>query len=446
MKLNIKIKLILFVTFLFFIGCMQNDKKEIKTIEIKYSKKDIKNLSLEENNNRIIFKNNNFFLLKENLNKEIILDKNYQNVFFYKNNIMVEKMNKYNLINDNGVEIFTEFYDDIKEIDKNLYAVSKDKKYALRTDSVLLTDYIYDKIVETQNELIIVIKNKKIGVIDRLGNEVLMTEYISMTNFSENIAIVVSNDLKTGYYIDKNGQRITQENFNYLLSFENGKAIVSKNGKFGVINNLGVPTIPYEYNFLRKLDNELFVGTRKDQNYLIDSNNNKITNTKFEIISELKENVILAKKNGKFGYIDKKGNDIIPFEYSEAGNFENGLAIVQSDKNKKYGIINKKNKFIFQPKATYISARNQNYFVIGDDDGLESIININGKNIMNKNYQNVVLNSNNTAFVKIEDKEFFITLDNKKEYDITNKEIVAMDDNELILLDKEYYTIIKIKE
>ncbi|MDP1465688.1 WG repeat-containing protein, partial [Klebsiella pneumoniae] len=47
---------------------------------------------------------------------------------------------------------------------------------------------------------------------------------------------------------------------------------------------------------------------------------------------------VFAKKDGKFGYLDRSGKTVIPFQFNEAKYFyKPGLAIVRQDK--KYGLI-----------------------------------------------------------------------------------------------------------
>lgn len=48
--------------------------------------------------------------------------------------------------------------------------------------------------------------------------------------------------------------------------------------------------------------------------------------------------------NGKFGYVDDKGNEITPMVYEYAGNFSDGFAWVK--KNDEWGILDKKRKEI----------------------------------------------------------------------------------------------------
>jgi hypothetical protein len=56
-----------------------------------------------------------------------------------------------------------------------------------------------------------------------------------------------------------------------------------------------------------------------------------------------------AKENGKWGYIDKTGAFIIPPRFDDAGNFaDNGLAAVKE--NGRYGYIDKTGAFIISPR------------------------------------------------------------------------------------------------
>ena len=62
-----------------------------------------------------------------------------------------------------------------------------------------------------------------------------------------------------------------------------------------------------------------------------------------------------VKKNGKWGYIDKQGREIIPFIFDEASSISEGMACV--DKNGKYGYIDKQGHevtpFIFDVASSF---------------------------------------------------------------------------------------------
>lgn len=58
--------------------------------------------------------------------------------------------------------------------------------------------------------------------------------------------------------------------------------------------------------------------------------------------------MIAVLKNGKWGYIDSSDKIVLDFQYDEATNFQNELALVQ--KGDKNIIINKKGKTIMVEK------------------------------------------------------------------------------------------------
>ena len=59
-----------------------------------------------------------------------------------------------------------------------------------------------------------------------------------------------------------------------------------------------------------------------------------------------------VKKEGKFGFIDKKGNFIVNNIYDFVGDFTNGYAIVA--KGALYGLINAKGEVVMEIKYSYL--------------------------------------------------------------------------------------------
>ena len=60
-----------------------------------------------------------------------------------------------------------------------------------------------------------------------------------------------------------------------------------------------------------------------------------------------------VKRNGRFGFIDKKGNEVIPIKYDGVEDFFEDLAVVKL--NDKWGCINKENEVIIPFKYNDIS-------------------------------------------------------------------------------------------
>lgn len=117
----------------------------------------------------------------------------------------------------------------------------------------------------------------KLGMIDKMGNEVIPTIY-------EGVGCC-----EPDYFVDDH------KSIKSIL-FYNNIACVSLNEKWGMINNEGEVVISFKY------DNE------------------------FKFYGKDKARVML---NGKYGWIDTKGNEVIPMIYDWASNFLDGKAEVE---------------------------------------------------------------------------------------------------------------------
>src|SRR5690606_26965947 len=65
----------------------------------------------------------------------------------------------------------------------------------------------------------------------------------------------------------------------------------------------------------------------------------EVVKCKYDSYFYFSEGLSSAEIDGKFGYIDDQGNEVIPVIYDMATSFEDGMAMVQ--KNGKFGFIDK---------------------------------------------------------------------------------------------------------
>jgi 2',3'-cyclic-nucleotide 2'-phosphodiesterase (5'-nucleotidase family) len=72
---------------------------------------------------------------------------------------------------------------------------------------------------------------------------------------------------------------------------------------------------------------------------LADTTGKILTKIKYEYISYFSDNgLALAKSDGKYGFIDKNGKEIIDFQFQDAHGFKYDLAAVKL--NDKWGFVN----------------------------------------------------------------------------------------------------------
>lgn len=259
-----------------------------------------------------------------------------------------------------------------------------------------------------------VCKDGKWGYIDREGNEVIEFKYSYARNFYGGLAVVSLEEGGKKGYINKSGELVIKESFDEAYEFYDGFAIVEINEKYYFIDTSGnivreldcdsidIGRYEYEWKYsgiIRIEKNGLVgaicvrngeikvitepkyyylssFGVNDGQAYfmtsdpnekgacgLIDINGNEIFKFEGHAINVLSDGGYYAwDYNDKCGYLDKSGNVVIPFRYDEAGDFNNGLAIVKL--NEKYGLIDREGNEVLPIKFDSIRIDDNNTIVL----------------------------------------------------------------------------------
>lgn len=134
-------------------------------------------------------------------------------------------------------------------------------------------------------------KNGKYGYVDKNGKVFIDFQYSDVSSFSEDLANV-KHDTKWGF-VNKDGKVVIPFVFDYAYPFKNGRANVTYRGQEISISKDWKESIYFD---------ELKLKFKKG-------------------------------KNGKYGYVDEKGNVFIDFQFEEALNFFEGKAQVKQNGN-----------------------------------------------------------------------------------------------------------------
>lgn len=258
--------------------------------------------------------------------------------------------------------------------------------------------------------------NGKHGFINATGKIVIPAKYIRTWHpgFSEGLAFVSEKQAPNGDYIwiciDTLGQNIFHLDKNCYPeeSYSGGYAVIHKwsSGEYWFVDNSGKKVFDKSYGYACKFTNGLArVSDEKygfSSSYFIDKDGKRVTqiplgcsvfingvsfcdrqlvdtlgNILIDNIHEWTGNeyeYLKVKRNGKWGFVDRKGNVIIDFQYEEdrrrafdkslklntdsldalpkakyrnVGFFHEGLASIQHDNL--FGFINLKNEVIIEP-------------------------------------------------------------------------------------------------
>lgn len=326
---------------------------------------------------------------------------------------------KYGFIDKKGNVVIPFTYDDASEFKNGLARVEQNGKDAfINTNNEIVIPFeTYDGVYPSvgANGLINVKKGNQYGYADANGKMVIAAQYDFVAPFgTEGLALVgkinqSDNEMKYGW-INANGKAIIGLQYNEAYGFnKHGLALVKENQSYGLINtkgknvtnfdwytkpfftdldNVSAPVItkndgkkcvvdfatgkeiiPANYDDIKYVRNngDTYIHIEKDGQWGFAIDGNIIMHPKYSQIGTFSEGTARVKRDGKYGYINEKGEEIIPVKYDLAGKFNDGFAWVRVEDD--YGYINTKGKVVIPISLYYASSLAFGKGLAIDNDG-----------------------------------------------------------------------------
>lgn len=298
----------------------------------------------------------------------------------------------YGYVNKDGKELLKPEYENlyrVKELSDNIYIVaSKNGQYGLIEDDKIIKEFRYQEITYNEDsQLFIIRENKKYGVIDKKGTEILPISFEQIS--TEGIYFVTENEK-----YDFNGNKVNS-NFNRVEKTSN---------------------------------NEYYLCMDEDYNYgVLDKNLEQLIENKYEYLEYIFQDYFIARTNiGKYGIINSKAETVLEFEYDVVQNVKN-TNIIQAIKlnEKKTELYNLNIEKIFEAEDanvvqydTYIRAYSDTQLKYFDNNGKEVsqqevypnntlyIYNENGKFGFKDKNGNIVIEPNFERVTQLNEKGF----------------------------------------
>lgn len=233
---------------------------------------------------------------------------------------------------------------------------------------------------------------KYFGYIDKTGGVVIKPKFKTADPFSEEVAVV---ETKSGEwsFIDKTGNFIIQEKYKSVGPFFSGVALVQKQEGYTFIDKSG-----------RQITNEIFeqAGSFFDMGSLapvkkngkwgfINKSGQIVIPPRFDLAYRFNEGRAFAQENGRWHLVDLNGNDIAKLDdgvepSGALGTFSEGLAAVRVNGKKHSSFyINVEGKKFKQPMT---------YNVTNDfHEGLGSVEDEYGTGFINRDGERVIKSS-----------------------------------------------------
>ena len=319
-----------------------------------------------------------------------------------KNAYLITSVNGKYGINKNKKQLLKNEYEDINYNTLNqLFICRKQQaKGVYNLDGKAIVPMDYDEIT-IGGIYINAIKGNQSLIFDAKGNKI-DTKFVSLLKATDKYSIII--DQNNNYNIvDNNNNLLLKENYAYIEYYRDNYFIVTKNGYTGIINANGSIIVPIEYSTISKIDKtEILEATKIKNNQidLIDMNAKvvrglenaqmSITDNYIKLESDKSVNyytlearqtsykelfpnnkIYAYTQNGKWGFVDKSGQVIVPARY-EAVTEQNGNT-AGFKQNGKWGIIDTSGNIIVQPIYTITSSKIKflgKYYLVSDNIGL----------------------------------------------------------------------------
>lgn len=258
--------------------------------------------------------------------------------------IVQDANNQYGVVDIANNPILEIKYQDIKSItENNLYAVKQENKWKVinKEEKIIIEDL--DDVKSIKNGNIIVKKGNLYGVTNNEGTEIIPAQYEDISEaFTD--TYIVKKDNKYGLVNNKNEiiKEIKYISFIYYSHPDFAEASID-----------GINSEIFSNDCQLKMTGIISeINTEKEYMRVRVSDEYKYYNFKFEeknVTDIFPQNTLFLKKqNGKYGYVDKNGNNVVDYIYDDATE-QNTSGYVAVKKDGKWGSLDKNGNVIIEP-------------------------------------------------------------------------------------------------
>ncbi|BAV94072.1 hypothetical protein JBKA6_0059 [Ichthyobacterium seriolicida] len=279
---------------------------------------------------------------------EFIIPCNYDKIEIGDSFLLVREEKKYSFFKHDGTRFTQKVFDVASVFIKGLSIAKIGNYFGVLNEKLgVLIPFTYDSIERISPELFKMKKNGKWSLFNDKGM-IISKKYKYIGALSEEY-IMVENRGKYGFLNTKGDEVIRAslrvfKDHRRTANFKNGYSKFFYKDKYGIINKKGKQVIPNKYVDIKIGENGLFACRLKNYGF-INSKNRLILKHIYQDADTFKDGMTVVKYNGKYGVINEKGKNIIPFKYSVLKSFVKSFFIAFND-NVKKGLIDTDDKVL----------------------------------------------------------------------------------------------------
>ncbi|MDR0364624.1 MAG: WG repeat-containing protein [Bacteroidales bacterium] len=223
-------------------------------------------------------------------------------------------------------------------------------------------------------------------------------------------------------FIDQKGTFVINPQFNLAYLFSNELALTQdKRGKMGYIDVSGkykiAPVYKYATNFSEGL---AFVTPENNVPTCIDTTGKVIFQLyDADFVESFSEGMALFMSQGKYGFVNKKGEIAIPPQFESALQFSDGLAAVAVEVGQnfsviKWGFIDKNGKFRVSPQFDEVHSFNEEKAFVKEHHNKKwGVIDTKGSLVILSQFDDATVFNENIAAIRLGDSWGFINEEGK---------------------------------
>ncbi len=290
------------------------------------------------------------------------------------------KKGKWGMVDIKGKKKKSFKYDNIKGSGDVCSVFIKDRKRGL-TDSLgnEIVPAQYDEF-EIYKEFAIARKDSLYGVLDYEGKILLPVEYSNIKKGrGKDSTKIVFTACKDGLYglVDINNEILIPFKYHSMGYFNDGVSDVgTERYKYAIINEEGELITPFKFNFIYTFYDRIAATDKGYRKYgVIDTEGNEVIPFTYELTTVVSghKDLILAKRDGKYGAINRQNEVEVPFEFDYIYYFNQETETSVAQLNKRRGLIDKSGNIILPFEFDAILTYFENVHVVGIKDNLEKI-------------------------------------------------------------------------
>ncbi|MEX2380200.1 MAG: WG repeat-containing protein, partial [Vicingaceae bacterium] len=173
-------------------------------------------------------------------------------------------------------------------------------------------------------------------------------------------------------FIDTEGNLMIEAQYSSVEPFNEGLALVVKNGKLGFINKSADVVIPIIYDDAESFESSLAIVAKEDDYGIVDRTNKVVLPLKYEYVGKFYDGLAIVANDTAYGYVNQSGEVVIPLTLEYAGDFDQGLALVEQDGKK--GVINTQGRTVVPMEYNWLESFQDNGLARAKKDSLYGLI------------------------------------------------------------------------